>query len=73
MLPAHPVSVEGIAAPSPVSAQPHGDLETLRGAEILVGEYALQAMDPGWVTARQIEAARQTGNGGGGGSLAGSS
>ena len=34
--------------------------KALRGAEILVGEYALQAMAPGWVTARQIEAARRT-------------
>jgi large subunit ribosomal protein L16 len=31
----------------------------LRGAEISFGEYALQAVEPGWVTARQIEAARR--------------
>lgn len=34
MLPARAVSVEGVATSSPVPAQPHGDLETLRGAEI---------------------------------------
>src|SRR5512141_1699578 len=31
----------------------------LRGAEITFGEYGLQALEPGWVTARQIEAARR--------------
>jgi large subunit ribosomal protein L16 len=31
-----------------------------RGAEITFGEYGLQALEPGWVTARQIEAARRT-------------
>jgi large subunit ribosomal protein L16 len=30
-----------------------------RGAVISFGEYALQALEPGWVTARQIEAARR--------------
>ena len=34
--------------------------KALRGAEISFGEYGLQALDPGWVTARQIEAARRT-------------
>ncbi len=29
-----------------------------RGSEILYGEYGLQALEPGWVTDRQIEAAR---------------
>jgi len=29
-----------------------------RGAEVSFGHYGLQAMEPGWVTARQIEAAR---------------
>lgn len=29
-----------------------------RGSEITYGEFALQALEPGWVTARQIEAAR---------------
>ncbi|HHV78053.1 MAG TPA: 50S ribosomal protein L16 [Firmicutes bacterium] len=29
-----------------------------RGSEVLYGEYGLQAMEPGWVTDRQIEAAR---------------
>jgi large subunit ribosomal protein L16 len=28
------------------------------GTYIAVGDYALQALEPGWVTARQIEAAR---------------
>lgn len=31
----------------------------LRGAEVSFGEYGLQALEPGWVTARQIEAARR--------------
>ena len=31
----------------------------LRGADMIYGEYALQALEPGWVTARQIEAARR--------------
>ena len=30
-----------------------------RGAEVHFGEYGLQAQEPGWVTARQIEAARR--------------
>jgi len=30
-----------------------------RGAEIHFGEYALQALEPGWMTQRQIEAARR--------------
>jgi large subunit ribosomal protein L16 len=30
-----------------------------RGAEISFGEYGLQAQEPGWVSARQIEAARR--------------
>jgi large subunit ribosomal protein L16 len=30
-----------------------------RGAEITFGEYGLQALEPGWVTARQLEAARR--------------
>ncbi len=30
-----------------------------RGAEVHFGEYGLQALEPGWVTARQIEAARR--------------
>jgi large subunit ribosomal protein L16 len=33
--------------------------KALRGAEISFGEYALQALEPGWVSARQIEAARR--------------
>ena len=32
----------------------------LRGAEVAFGEFGLQALEPGWVTARQIEAARRT-------------
>jgi large subunit ribosomal protein L16 len=31
-----------------------------RGVEVTFGEYGLQALEPGWVTARQIEAARRT-------------
>ncbi len=34
--------------------------KALRGAEINFGDYGLIAMEPGWVTARQIEAARRT-------------
>jgi large subunit ribosomal protein L16 len=29
-----------------------------RGAELAFGDFGLKAMEPGWVTARQIEAAR---------------
>ena len=29
-----------------------------RGAKVSFGEYGIQALEPGWVTARQIEAAR---------------
>ena len=28
------------------------------GSEVVFGEYGIQALEPGWVTARQIEAAR---------------
>lgn len=31
-----------------------------RGAVVAFGDFGLQAMEPGWVTARQIEAARRT-------------
>ncbi len=31
-----------------------------RGTDVSFGEYGLQALEPGWVTARQIEAARRT-------------
>jgi large subunit ribosomal protein L16 len=34
--------------------------KALRGAEISFGEFGLQALEPGWVSARQIEAARRT-------------
>ena len=30
----------------------------MRGSDLSFGEYGLQALDPGWLTARQIEAAR---------------
>lgn len=33
--------------------------KALRGAEVTFGEYGLQAMEPGWISARQIEAARR--------------
>ncbi|MDA8099134.1 MAG: 50S ribosomal protein L16 [Nitrospiraceae bacterium] len=29
-----------------------------RGSEVSYGEYGLKAMEPGWITSRQIEAAR---------------
>jgi len=31
-----------------------------RGVDVAFGEYGLQALEPGWVTARQIEAARRS-------------
>jgi len=34
--------------------------KALRGAEVSYGTYGLQAMEPGWVSARQIEATRRT-------------
>ena len=34
--------------------------KALRGADMVYGEFALQALEPGWVSARQIEAARRT-------------
>lgn len=34
--------------------------KALRGAELTYGEYGLMSLEPGWVTARQIEAARRT-------------
>ncbi len=30
------------------------------GTELLQGEYGLQALEPGWITSRQIEAIRRT-------------
>ena len=30
-----------------------------RGVEVTFGDYGLQALEPAWVTARQIEAARR--------------
>lgn len=30
-----------------------------RGSEVIFGDYGLKALEPGWVTARQIEAARR--------------
>lgn len=30
------------------------------GTELLHGDYGLQAVDPGWITSRQIEAVRRT-------------
>jgi len=33
--------------------------KAVRGVEILNGDFALQALAPGWVSARQIEAARR--------------
>jgi large subunit ribosomal protein L16 len=34
--------------------------KAFRGAEVSFGEFGLQALEPGWITARQIEAARRT-------------
>ena len=31
----------------------------LRGAEVSFGDYGIQALEPGWISARQIEAARR--------------
>ena len=31
-----------------------------RGTTFEFGQYALQAVEPGWITSRQIEAARRT-------------
>ena len=33
--------------------------KAFRGSEVIFGEYGLKALEPGWVTARQIEAARR--------------
>ncbi|MFQ5858893.1 MAG: 50S ribosomal protein L16 [Anaerolineae bacterium] len=33
--------------------------KAFRGADVVFGEYALQAVEPSWVTSRQIEAARR--------------
>jgi large subunit ribosomal protein L16 len=33
--------------------------KALRGSEIHYGEYALKALEPSWITSRQIEAARR--------------
>lgn len=33
--------------------------KALRGAQVDFGEFGLQALEPGWITARQIEAARR--------------
>jgi len=33
--------------------------KAVRGSDVVFGEYGLKAMEPGWVSARQIEAARR--------------
>jgi large subunit ribosomal protein L16 len=33
--------------------------KAIRGAEVTFGDFGLKALEPGWVTARQIEAARR--------------
>jgi len=33
--------------------------KSYRGAEVVFGDFGLKALEPGWVTARQIEAARR--------------
>ena len=39
----------------------HGRMKgkATRGAEVHFGDYGLQALEPGWLTARQLEAARR--------------
>ena len=32
--------------------------KAMRGSSLAFGEYGLKALSPGWITARQIEAAR---------------
>ena len=34
--------------------------KALRGNKVTYGEYGIQALEPGWITANQIEAARET-------------
>src|SRR4030043_1171859 len=34
--------------------------KAFRGAEVVFGDFGLKALEPGWVTARQIESARRT-------------
>ncbi|NLF00357.1 MAG: 50S ribosomal protein L16 [Anaerolineales bacterium] len=34
--------------------------QATRGTEVVFGDYGLQALEPAWITARQIEAARRT-------------
>lgn len=34
--------------------------KAMRGVKIINGDFALQALEPGWVSARQIEAARRS-------------
>ena len=33
--------------------------KSLRGADVIFGDFGLKALEPGWVSARQIEAARR--------------
>lgn len=33
--------------------------KAIRGSDVVFGDYGLKAMEPGWVSARQIEAARR--------------
>lgn len=33
--------------------------KAIRGAEVSFGDYGIQALEPGWISARQIEAARR--------------
>jgi large subunit ribosomal protein L16 len=33
--------------------------KSFRGSDVIFGDYGLKALEPGWVTARQIEAARR--------------
>ncbi|MDN5346955.1 MAG: large subunit ribosomal protein [Clostridia bacterium] len=38
--------------------RPHPRGEATRGNEVLFGDYGLQALEPAWISSRQIEAAR---------------
>ena len=49
---------ESEARQVPQEVQGPHEWDAARGSEIAFGTYGLQALEPGWITARQIEAAR---------------
>ena len=54
-----PTDAESEARQVPQDVQgPHERVSRQRGSEVSFGTYGLQALEPGWVTNRQIEAAR---------------